>query len=119
MTYSLKFTIQGLPRTQNGLNRGHWRVRKSHADKWKREVLLAVAGKIPDKPLEKAKLTITRHSSRAPDFDGLVGSNKCIVDSLVLAKVLVDDSMAVLGQPSYKWEKAVKGKGFITVEVEG
>lgn len=53
---------------------------------------------LPPKPLEKAKITIVRHTySRMMDYDGLVGSMKPVVDALVTVGVLKDDSWSVTG----------------------
>ncbi len=57
-------------------------------------------GKLPKVPLEKARLTLIRHSHRMLDFDGMVGSFKPVVDSLVSCGVLIDDRWSVLG----KWD---------------
>lgn len=53
---------------------------------------------LPPEPLKKARITIVRHFWRTLDYDGLVGSMKPIVDALVSAGVLVDDSWNVTGQ---------------------
>ena len=72
----------------------------------------------PCKPLEKAKLTLIRHSSSEPDYDGLVSSFKYVIDSLVTLKILVNDKSKNIGVPDYKWQKAPAMKGFITVGIE-
>lgn len=53
--------------------------------------------KLPPRPLEKAQITLVRYSHRMLDFDGLVGSMKPVVDGLVTAGVLKDDSFGVTG----------------------
>lgn len=55
---------------------------------------------MPLSPLKKAHIRLIRHSHRTLDFDGLVGSFKPVVDSLVSAGVILDDRWSVLG----KWE---------------
>jgi hypothetical protein len=55
---------------------------------------------IPLSPLAKAHIRLIRHSHRTLDFDGLVGSLKPVVDSLVSAGVILDDRWSVLG----KWD---------------
>lgn len=69
-------------------------------------------------PLERARLTLTRYSSVAPDFDGLVSSFKHIIDGLIDAGVIVGDSMKVIGAPTYLWEKTSPAKGRVKVIVE-
>ena len=73
----------------------------------------------PPKPLEKASLTLTRHSSVMCDFDGLVTSFKNCIDGLVLAKIILDDSPQIIGIPVYKQVKTKPKQGFITIKVEG
>lgn len=72
----------------------------------------------PAAPLEKAKLTLERHSSVEPDFDGLVSSFKFIIDGLVDCGVLIGDKTSVIGRPDYQWVKASPKKGKIVVIVE-
>lgn len=74
--------------------------------------------KEPKEPLKKAKVTLSRFSTREPDFDGLVCSFKPILDGLTNSKIIIDDKMSVIGQPTYKWEKIGKGKGKIHILVE-
>lgn len=61
-------------------------------------MICAASGKTPTAPLQKASITIVRHSHRMLDFDGLVGSLKPVVDALVSAGVLSDDSWGVVGR---------------------
>jgi hypothetical protein len=93
----------------------------TEAKKWKKKVEEAVVyGRLqPAKPLTKAKLTLTRHSSMRPDSDGLVSSFKHVIDGLIEADVLVDDAFENIGMPVYLWLRAPPCKGFITIEVEG
>lgn len=78
-----------------------------------------VRGKLPATPLKKARITITRHFWRTLDYDGLVGSMKPIVDALVTAGVLVDDSWAVTGPWVVSQEHRLKKDGpLLTVLVE-
>ena len=90
----------------------------NEAQKWKNYVRHAVEQNHPEEPLKRAKLTLTRHSSQEPDFDGLVSGFKHIIDGLIFAKVIINDKTSNVGQPTYKWERAPINKGFITVLVE-
>ncbi len=72
----------------------------------------------PPEPLERAKLTLTRCSSREPDTDGLVSCFKHVVDGLVEAKVLADDRPSNIGIPDYRWEKCSNKLSRIKVQVE-
>lgn len=120
MLYSIAIVLKGLPKTQNALNTMHWAKKSAHNKKWKRDVLVAVLryGK-PAKPLSKATLKLTRCSSQQPDFDGLTGSFKCLIDGLVEAKVLSDDCPLVIGSPTYTWEKRSPKDGHVIIEVTG
>lgn len=120
MKYSLDVTILGLPLLQNQLNTKHWAARHSHALKWKRNIELKIAGhaKKPKEPVKKAKLVLTRLSSRRPDPDGLCGSFKCIIDALVRMDVLVDDKFDNIGFPTYEWAQVKQKQGSIRIELQ-
>jgi hypothetical protein len=72
----------------------------------------------PTTPLKKARVTVVRHSSVAPDYDGLVSGAKSVIDGLVECGVLEDDSLAHIGMPSFSWEKCKKGEGRLTITIE-
>lgn len=116
--YSLKFTIQGLPKMSNQLLRGHWQTKHAHAKKWKGAVrrALAILNK-PAQPLTSAALCLVRESSVEPDFDGLVSSFKSVIDGLVEEGVLKSDKSSCIGQPKYQWVKGKPKQGRIIVEV--
>jgi hypothetical protein len=119
MSYVLELEIPGLPKRTNNAQ-ANWRAKYAEAKKWKRLVLNAVvfARKQPKAPCQKAQVTLTRHSSVRPDFDGLVSSFKHVIDGLILAKVIVNDNHDVIGVPEYLWEKAPPKLGRITIKVE-
>src|SRR5690606_35743815 len=110
--------IEGLPKTPNTLLGRSWFVRSAHAKKWLNLVALKTNRQRPDYPLEKAELTLTRYSSIEPDFDGLCGSFKAVLDALVKLGVLKDDKPSNIGQPSYKWEKVNPNSGKIKVRIK-
>ena len=117
MSYLLEFRLDGLPKRTNNIK--SWRMRFAEARKWKRAVFIAIDyAKRPERPLQKAKLTLVRHSSMPPDFDGLVSGFKHVIDGLIDAQVIVNDKFENIGQPEYRWEKAPQRNGFITVKVE-
>ncbi len=119
MTYSIQFTLDGLPKTTNSGGRAHWSVKASEAKLWRRRVVAEALDLRPPSPLHKAKLTLTRYSSAEPDFDGLVSSFKHVVDGLIDAGIIESDKPSVIGQPNYKWEKVKPRMGKISVTVEG
>ena len=116
--YEVNFAIEGLPQTLNAIGRKHWAVKVKEARHWKHLVLLALGSAIPRVPLQKAKLTLIRHSSREPDFDGLTSTWKHIIDGLTEARVIVDDKPSIIGSPIFLWHKAPQKKGFIEVNVK-
>lgn len=116
-SYTLAFTLTGLPKTTNGHSRAHWRSLHKEATKWKRAVRFAI-NIVPDTPIKKAKLLLIRRSSSEPDFDGLVSSFKHVIDGLIKAGIIESDKMSVIGQPEYKWEKVSRGAGHIYIEVK-
>ena len=119
MTYCLEFSIQGLPLMTNGI-RGHWAKTAREARYWRSlSAWSAREHKRPTAPLTRALVTLTRHSSAEPDFDGLVSAMKPILDGLVDAGVIANDKPSCIAQPKYSWIKAKRGQGRITVKVEG
>lgn len=119
MAYRLQFEVNKLPLTYNKFNSCHWIVRKKEADFWKDTVktFVIASGCIPPS-LDRATLTLTRFSSTEPDPDGLVFTFKYIIDGLVRAGVIKNDRYSNIGMPNYKWEKAKKSEGKISVLVE-
>ncbi len=117
--YRLAFTLFDLPKRTNNNSRTHWALQHKEAKKWKQFVRLKVGLQRPDKPLERARLILTRVSSSEPDYDGLVSSFKHVIDGLIEAGVIVSDKMSVIGVPEYRWLKGRRGVGSITVEING
>lgn len=115
--YSLAAWLPILPASLTNNGHGHWA--KKH--KQKRQVTDLVKFAIhmyrPKKPLEKARVVLTRHSASEPDFDNLVASFKPVIDALVEAGVIIDDKSSVIGQPEYRWKKAKPKQGSIEVWV--
>lgn len=120
MSYRIEFVIKNLPERYNAFKNQHWAVKNAESKKWHRLVATAVMdmGGWPPVPLEKAKLILTRFSSKCPDYDGLVQSFKPVVDALILCKVIKDDNMNVIGRPEYNWEQVAPKNGMIKVIVE-
>lgn len=122
MSYRLELSIRGLPKRTNN-NTGNWRARHAEARKWKRLVSEAVLEIHPSwlyepKPLARAKLTLTRHSSAEPDFDGLVSGFKHVIDGLIEVGVIANDKRENIGIPDYQWIKCARNEGKIEIIVE-
>lgn len=115
--YEIEFVIPGLPAMPNVLMYRHWAVKRKNALHWKRMVAYAVSGKKPKSPLEKATVYLTRVSAREPDWDNLAASFKHVIDGLIVAQILADDSTKTIGQPKISWEKAAPKSGYIRVKV--
>lgn len=121
MPYRLEFEFPGLTRMTNnsGRSKTHWRDKQKERDQLQRTVAsLLLAHPRPQSPLRYAHLTLTRHSSVAPDPDGLVAGFKFVVDALVKFGILVDDRYTEIGMPKYLWKKCPAGKGHLSVIVE-
>lgn len=97
MPYSLDLALPCLPVSLNRALRGNRAQYFRRNRRWDVLILSMCQRKLPPKPLEKARITLVRHSWRTLDYDGLVGSMKPVVDALVTAGVLVDDRWSVTG----------------------
>lgn len=86
-------------------------------NKWLELIALHTVGRRPKKPLKRAAIRIVRCSAKAPDFDGMAGSGKFLIDPLVKLGILIDDNMEIIGQPEYAWVKAKRGEGFVEIFV--
>lgn len=118
MPYAIEIIIKDLPKRINQTSGTHWTVRYKESQKWKRLVQHAISFNYPKEPLKKAKLTLTRYSSRSPDFDGIVHSFKVVVDALIKLKIIEDDNPKVIGYPQYSWEKCSKGEGHVKITIQ-
>ena len=120
---SVSFRIDELPKLKNQLLHAPWRKVLTHTNRWHWKVRQALGHRVscvkddPVFPYDYARVTLTRHSSVEPDYDGLVMSGAVILDALVKRGILVDDDPSHL-EAVYSWEKASPKKGFIEVEVE-
>ena len=121
MAYRLEMTLFGLPKMTNRLTTlTHWE-RSTQAKNWKIRVInnVVINRGRPEKPLTKAKLTLLRFSSaKNCDYDGLVSGFKHIIDGLVAADIIANDTREVIGTPHYDHFKAPPGKGYVKIIVE-
>jgi hypothetical protein len=117
--FRLSITLHSLPDSLNKGLRGHRMKYFSKNKKWDLLIFGMVRHQLPPKPLEKARISIVRHSWRQLDYDGLVGSMKPIVDALVTAGVLADDNWNVTGPWVVDQQFRPKKDGpLLVVEVE-
>ena len=115
----LDLEINGLPKMSLNAN-SSWRARYGEARKWKNLVVqyVVLGQRRPPEPLKKAKLILTRYAfGRKPDHDNLRASFKHVVDGLVEAGVLIDDSPDVIGEPIVRHESIGRKQGKIRIQV--
>lgn len=98
--YTLTLEIKGLPKSTNQLLGSSWGKKKDNAVLWKKIVKDYVRGKEPPEPLTRVKLSLVRCNYRTLDYDGCVASMKPVVDGLVEAGVLQNDTWKITG----KWD---------------
>ena len=115
--YRLQFDIPGLPDTPNRKQNASWKSTHFRAKKWKDWVGVRCLGRKPVKPLPRARLVLTRHSSVEPDPDNLAASFKPVIDGLRYAGVIENDRSANV-QIQLTWRLAPASMGKISVEVE-
>lgn len=94
--YELKIELNELPQSLNKKLRKHWTKQRRESKLWDTLIYQKVFRQLPPTPLKRAKLRIVKHFWRTMDFDGFVGSLKPVVDALVTAGVIEDDSWKVL-----------------------
>lgn len=117
--YKLDLTLHALPDSLNKGLRGHRMKYFSKNKRWDMLIFGMCRGKLPETPLKKAHITIVRHFWRTLDYDGLVGSMKPIVDALVSAGVIVDDSWKVLGAWEVDQQFRTKKEGpLLTIQIK-
>lgn len=97
MPYKLDLTLHALPDSLNKGLRTHRFKYNAKNKRWDLLIWGMTQGRRPEKPLQKARISIVRHFWRTLDYDGLVGSMKPVIDALVSAGVLVDDNWNVTG----------------------
>jgi Holliday junction resolvase RusA-like endonuclease len=118
MLYKIEFEIKGLPKMPNQVLRGHWRNAHNNKVLWHGRVMRKVGRNIPEHPIKRARICFTRLSSVEPDYDGLVGSFKPVLDALVKMGILENDKIANVGAPTYLHIKCAPRSGKIKVEIE-
>lgn len=98
------------PNGPRGLLRMHWASKKRIRDRW--TTLIREQRPAKWKPV-KGHVIVTRHSSREMDKDNLYASCKFVLDALVRAGVIADDSPEHITLDA-RWQK---GKSHTTIEV--
>ena len=115
--YRLLIELDGLPPMPNVYLRWHYQKRHREFSFWYDLINYKVRSIRPDKPLERFSIRAIRRSSVVGDFDGICGSFKPIIDSLIKAKILQDDSWNNTGQWDVSFEKVTRKEQSILVEI--
>ena len=111
--------IPELPKLTNAMGKSSIWYTHNERNKWRKLVgykLMEISGK-PAEPFKKARLTLTRFSSREADWDGLAASWKYPVDALVYNGVIIDDKPSVI-EVKCLWEKCSPKLGKVKIEIE-
>jgi Holliday junction resolvase RusA-like endonuclease len=90
--YQLEIEVSTQETDANRRRGKHWSFSHSADVKIKTEIYWLSKDKLPEKPLEKFLLSITRHGAKKLDYDNLIGSFKPAIDGLVKAKIIKDDN---------------------------
>jgi len=95
------------------------RMAKYKIDKnWYQVMHILCRNKLPSIPLKKALITAVVFNSRRYDYDGAVGCLKPLIDGLVHAKVLSNDSYKITGPWDVTQEICKKGSERVKITVE-
>jgi Holliday junction resolvase RusA-like endonuclease len=99
----IKLTIPGIPPSLNQWSRMHWLKASRIKKQWENDILYTFLsiGKVWKKnefPYKKASIKITYYFStkRRRDIDNM--NQKFILDGIVKAGIITDDSIEVIGQ---------------------
>ena len=95
--YTIEFELREIPLLLNKLLRLNRHPRNEYNKIWYTRISLATMGKRPRTPLKKVKISVYRFHERMADYDGVVGSFKPVIDGLVHARIIEDDSFKITG----------------------
>lgn len=87
----IKFTLSKPTPRLNPYLRLHWSKRKKLQLAIANEIAVLVPYAARRQPIEHAIVTITRYSVGEPDYDGLVGGMKPLIDCLHRLGIIVND----------------------------
>ena len=114
--------VDGIPPSPNELRRAHWSLRADQAEQWRTAAKLLALDKINREgwtmPEHAAiELVAVCATDLRRDPDNFVAACKPIIDGLVDAGVLPDDSFAVLGSLSVRQERDRSRRSGVRVTV--
>ena len=119
--YTLCFEVSQLTRT-NSASSGMRNIGARISEKriWS-EIVWAEAHEsvwnVPKRPLEFARVVITRCSSAPPDGDNLYSGLKHILDALQKCGIIRSDNHECIGMVAARWEKSAPKHGCTRVYV--
>lgn len=95
-----------IPEASPSVNVGfgeHWSRKMKLRLKWQWLVRAArLEAQLFPEPLAKAHLTFVRYGARRLDHDNFVAGCKPIQDALRMERFITDDTLEVIGQPTYE-----------------
>ena len=113
MSEPLSVTIDGIPPSPNEMRRAHWHTRSDQAESWRWtakwvgiDAINRLGWTAPKRASVELVAVCATHLRRDPD--NFVAACKPIIDGLVDAGVLSDDSFAVVASLSVRQEFASK-----------
>lgn len=120
---TIEITIPEATPLTSQLMRMQWYMRAGKVKRYARLIRAQIAG-LGIKTATRAKVFIERHSTGTPDWDGVAGGCKLLLDAMTArhpsgAGIIKDDSIEVIGKPEYEAVKCRKGeaKTVVTIEV--
>lgn len=116
--YEICFRVPGQPETLNVMLRMNTFKRRKIKAEWEKMVWLLVRNQIPKEPLRKAFITFKLYRSRFMDWDGAVGSMKPIMDGIVKAGILKDDSYKITGPWDVTQHKCKPGEEMVECRIK-
>lgn len=112
--------------SNNDIKNMHFRDYKRVREMWCEMVRKALAGRLPDAPLERVRIEIDRYCSGTTDWDNALGGIKPLMDCLTLPSksspsglglIRDDNPSVVLEAPRMRQLKASPGKGRTVVRI--
>lgn len=117
---AIEVRIEGCPSVNLNSRLNHF-AKAKHMKDWATTAFYKFRKHKPKKPFTKAKIKIVRYFSgrnKFRDYDNLVACMKPVIDGIVWAKIIEDDSYQVTGQWDVSQVRLEVGD-YLIVSVEG
>lgn len=109
-----------IPKASPSVNVGygeHWSKKRTIRREWQWLVRAArLDAKIFPKPHSRVRLTFIRYGKRLLDHDNFVAGLKAVQDALKIEGFITDDTVQVIGQPTYVQHIGSPYRTEITIE---